>query len=122
MDSPIMSHFRDVCRVIPVFPSTKNSSPIHCRLLAWCRRTVKRACREPPLYKGRNMRKTTLLFASVALLLSAVGLVAVVLVQPARATFPGVPGKIAHVGYDGHDAEIYTIESDGDGKRQITHN
>src|SRR5215208_404378 len=27
MDSPIMSHFRDVCRVVLVFPSAKNSSP-----------------------------------------------------------------------------------------------
>ena len=59
---------------------------------------------------------------TLALLLSAVGLVAVVLVQPARAAFPGVPGKIAHTGFDGQDNEIYTIESDGDGKRQITHN
>ena len=46
----------------------------------------------------------------------AIGVAVVVLLKPAQATFPGVPGKIAYVGGD----EIHTIWPGGSGDRQIT--
>jgi hypothetical protein len=45
--------------------------------------------------------------------------------HPARATFPGKPGKIVYDAYDGPkgDLEIYTINPDGGGGRfQVTDN
>jgi Tol biopolymer transport system component len=52
-----------------------------------------------------------------------VGLFVVVLyAQPAEANFPGKPGKIAYAGYDGQDYEIYTINPNGGGKKQLTDN
>jgi hypothetical protein len=49
--------------------------------------------------------------------LLAVGLVVLIMVvleaHPARATFPGKPGKIAYDAFDGQDYEIYTINPDG---------
>jgi Tol biopolymer transport system component len=49
-------------------------------------------------------------------------LVVVLYAQPAEATFPGKPGKIAHQGYDGNDSEIYTIKPGGGGKVKLTDN
>src|SRR5215207_9505294 len=53
--------------------------------------------------------------------------------EKAEATFPGKNGSIAYasyaercrlciVGYPGHDSEIYTINPNGRGKFQLTHN
>src|SRR5215213_6117265 len=58
--------------------------------------------------------------------LVAVGLVVLIMVvveaSPAEATFPGNPGKIAYSGHHGQDFEIYTINSGGGGKVQLTDN
>src|SRR5215210_6145121 len=58
--------------------------------------------------------------------LVAVGLLLLIMVvveaRPAEATFPGKPGKIAYQGNDGQDPEIYTINSGGGGKVQLTDN
>jgi WD40-like Beta Propeller Repeat len=60
--------------------------------------------------------------------LLAVGLVVLIMVvleaHPARATFPGKPGKIVYDAYDGPkgDLEIYTINPDGGGRVQLTDN
>jgi hypothetical protein len=62
-----------------------------------------------------------LLATAAACLLAAVGLV-VLYAQSAEATFPGKPGKIAYSGYDGNDLEIYTINTGGGGKKQVTDN
>jgi Tol biopolymer transport system component len=43
-------------------------------------------------------------------------------VKPAEATFPGTNGRIAYYGFDGNDNEIYTINSDGGDKFQVTQN
>src|SRR5215204_2685611 len=63
-----------------------------------------------------------LLAVAAAGLLAAVGLVMVLYAQPAEATFPGKPGKIAYEGYDGQDYEIYSINPDGGGRVQLTDN
>jgi hypothetical protein len=63
--------------------------------------------------------------AGVRSLVLVAGIVSLVLVyaqQPAGATFPGTPARKAYWAFDGHDHEIYTIEADGGGKRQVTHN
>jgi Tol biopolymer transport system component len=62
------------------------------------------------------------LLPAAAGLLAAVGLVVVLYAQPAEANFPGKPGKIAYAGYDGQDYEIYTINPNGGGKKQLTDN
>jgi hypothetical protein len=58
--------------------------------------------------------------------LVAVGLVLLIMVvveaSPAEATFPGNPGKIAYSGYDGQDFEIYTINSGGGARFNVTDN
>ena len=58
--------------------------------------------------------------------LVAVGLVVLIMVvveaSPAEATFPGNPGKIAYSAHHGQDFEIYTINSGGGGKVNITDN
>src|SRR5215213_5678783 len=70
-----------------------------------------------------NHLRAALLAAAAAGLLAAVGLFVVVLyAQPAEANFPGKPGKIAFAGYDGQDYEIYTINPNGGGKKQLTDN
>jgi TolB protein len=66
-----------------------------------------------------------LLAVAAAGLLAAVGLVVFVYAQPAEATFPGKPGKIAYSGVDtgtGNDDEIYTIKPGGGGKFNVTDN
>ena len=69
-----------------------------------------------------NHLRTVLLAAAAAGLLAAEGLVVFVYAQPAEATFPGKPGKIAYQGYDGTDSEIYTINAGGGGKQPVTDN
>src|SRR5215204_2157350 len=70
-----------------------------------------------------NHLRAALLVVAAAGLLAAVGLFVVVLyAQPAEANFPGKPGKIAYAGYDGQDYEIYTINPNGGGKKQLTDN
>jgi hypothetical protein len=62
--------------------------------------------------------------AAAAGVLVAVGLVVLMVVEarPAGAAFPGQNGKIAYVGYDGHDYEIYTISAQGKNGFQVTNN
>jgi len=70
-----------------------------------------------------NHLRAALLAVAAAGLLAAVGLLVVVLhAQPAEANFPGKPGKIAYAGFDGQDYEIYTINPNGGGKKQLTDN
>src|ERR671921_34905 len=69
--------------------------------------------------------RAALLAVAAAGLLAAVGLLVVVLyAQPAEANFPGKPGKIAFAGLDAPngDYEIYTINANGGGKKQLTDN
>jgi TolB protein len=64
--------------------------------------------------------------AAAAGTLVAVGLVVLIMVvvevHPAEATFPSNPGKIAYSGHDGQDFEIYTINSGGGGRFNVTDN
>jgi hypothetical protein len=66
--------------------------------------------------------RATLLAVAAAGLLAAAGLVVALYAQPAGATFPGKSGKIAYQHDDGQDYEIYTINSDGGGKFNVTDN
>ena len=58
--------------------------------------------------------------------LVAVGLVVLIMVvveaSPAQATFPANPGKIAYSGRHGQDFEIYTINSGGGARFNVTDN
>ena len=59
--------------------------------------------------------------AAAVLMACAVALSAVS--EKAEATFPGKNGRIAYTDWDaGKDYEIYTINPDGSGKRQLTNN
>jgi hypothetical protein len=59
----------------------------------------------------------------VAGVLMACAVVVLALSEKAEATFPGKNGRIAYAGWNrGKDFEIYTINPDGSGKRQLTHN
>jgi Tol biopolymer transport system component len=59
----------------------------------------------------------------VAAVLMACAVVVLVVSEKAEATFPGKNGRIAYAGWNrGEDFEIYTINPDGSGKRQLTHN
>ena len=58
--------------------------------------------------------------ASAVLMACAVALSAVS--EKAEATFPGKNGRIAYSAYDGNDYEIYTINSSGGDKFQLTNN
>jgi hypothetical protein len=71
-----------------------------------------------------NHLRAALLAVVAAGLLAAVGVVAVLYAQPAEANYPGKPGKIAYAGQDAPngDYEIYTINSGGGGKKQLTDN
>jgi len=61
------------------------------------------------------------LIAAAVLVSCAVALSAVS--EKAEATFPGENGRIVYAGWNrGEDFEIYTINPDGSGKRQLTHN
>ena len=47
----------------------------------------------------------------------------IVVSEKAEATFPGKNGRIVYAGWNrGEDFEIYTINPDGSGKRQLTDN
>ena len=61
------------------------------------------------------------MIASALAMACAVALLAV-LQKKAEATFPGTNGMIAYQGHDGNDYEIYTINSSGGDKIQITNN
>jgi Tol biopolymer transport system component len=53
----------------------------------------------------------------------ACAVVVLVRSEMAEATFPGKNGRIAYTDWDGgNDYEIYTINPDRSGKRQLTHN
>src|SRR5215208_1332907 len=70
-----------------------------------------------------NHLRGVLLAVAAAGLLAAVGVFVVVLyAQPAGATFPGKPGKIAYSGLASQGYEIYTIKSGGGGKVRLTDN
>ena len=58
--------------------------------------------------------------ASAVLMACAVALLTVS--EKAEATFPGKNGRIAFSAYDGNDYEIYTINSRGGNKFQVTNN
>ena len=60
------------------------------------------------------------IIATAVLLVCAVALLAGS--QKAEATFRGQNGKIAYASYDGQDYEIYTINPNGGGKKQLTDN
>ena len=65
--------------------------------------------------------------AAAAGTLVAVGLLLIMVLvvvesRPAEATFPGKSGKIAYQGNDGQDYEIYTINSGGGSRAQLTNN
>src|SRR5829696_2405647 len=55
-----------------------------------------------------SLVKTVGLLAAVGLLVLMLGLVEA---RPARATFPGKPGKIAFSSFDRNDDDIYTIST-----------
>jgi len=52
----------------------------------------------------------------------ACGVALLTVSEQAEATFPGKVGRIAYSGYDGNDYEIYTINSRGGDKVQLTNN
>ena len=58
--------------------------------------------------------------------LGAAGLLVLVMLvvqeRSVEATSPGKPGRIAHSAYDGTNVEIYTIDSGGGGRFQVTDN
>ena len=58
--------------------------------------------------------------ASAAVVACAVALL--VVSEKAEATFPGKNGRIAYSGYDGNDYEIYTVNSRGGDRFQVTKN
>jgi Tol biopolymer transport system component len=77
--------------------------------------------------EGKDLSIRTLYIPSliVAAVLMACAVVLVVS-EKAEATFPGKNGRIAYASYDAPlpkgDSEIYTINPDGSGKRQLTNN
>src|SRR5829696_5626770 len=72
--------------------------------------------RRPTLYLP------ALLGTLVAAVLMACAVVLSTVSEKAEATFPGKNGRIAYLGYDGNDYEIYTINSRGGAKRKVTNN
>ncbi len=58
--------------------------------------------------------------ASAVVVACAVALLAVS--EKAEATFPGKNGRIAYSSFDGNDYEIYTVNSRGGDKFQVTNN
>jgi Tol biopolymer transport system component len=75
--------------------------------------------------KGRDLTRRMLNLPAliVAAVLMACAVVVLALSEKADATFPGKNGRIAYAGWNrGKDFEIYTINPDGSGKTQLTHN
>jgi Tol biopolymer transport system component len=72
---------------------------------------------------GRMFYLVVMIAAAVMMACAVVVLVAS---EKAEATFPGKNGRIAYSSYDAPfpkgDSEIYTINPDGSGNRQLTHN
>jgi Tol biopolymer transport system component len=69
----------------------------------------------------RRMLYLPVMIVAGALLACLVTLLAVP--EKSEATFPGKNGRIVYAGWNrGEDFEIYTINPDGSGKRQLTHN
>ena len=72
----------------------------------------------------RALNLPALIVAGV--LMACAVVVLVVSEKKAEATFPGKNGRIAYASYDAPfpkgDSEIYTINPDGSGKTQLTHN
>jgi Tol biopolymer transport system component len=75
--------------------------------------------------EGRDLTRRMLYLPAliVAAVLMACAVVVLVVSEKAEATFPGKNGRIAYTDWDGgKDYEIYTINPDGSGKTQLTHN
>jgi Tol biopolymer transport system component len=77
--------------------------------------------------RGRDLTRRTLYLPAliVAAVLMACAVV-LALSEKAEATFPGKDGRIVYAGWNRGEGlkgfEIYTINPDGSGKRQLTHN
>ncbi len=72
--------------------------------------------------RRRTLYFPALLGTLVAAVLMACAVALSTVSQKAEATFPGKNGRIAYSGYDGNDYEIYTINSRGGDKFQLTNN
>jgi dipeptidyl aminopeptidase/acylaminoacyl peptidase len=77
--------------------------------------------------EGRDLTRRMLYLPALASLVTAVLMACaaalLALSEKAEATFPGKNGRIAYAGWNrGKDFEIYTINPNGSGKRQLTHN
>jgi dipeptidyl aminopeptidase/acylaminoacyl peptidase len=72
--------------------------------------------------RRRTLYLPALLGTLVAAVLMACGVALLTVSEQAEATFPGKVGRIAYSGYDGNDYEIYTINSRGGDKVQLTNN
>src|SRR5215204_1628636 len=72
--------------------------------------------------RRRTLYLPALLGTLVAAVLMACGVALLTVSEQAEATFPGKVGRIAYSGYDGNDYEIYTINSRGVDKVQLTNN
>jgi hypothetical protein len=70
------------------------------------------------IHRGTLAAAGTLVSVGLLLLIVLV----VVEARPAEATFPGKSGKISYSGDDGQDYELYTINSGGGGKFNVTDN
>jgi hypothetical protein len=70
--------------------------------------------------RRRTLYQPVMIAAAVAV---ACAVALLVVSEKAGATFPGKNGRIAYAGWNrGKDFEIYTINPDGSGKTQLTHN
>src|SRR5215208_6193921 len=75
--------------------------------------------------RGRDLTRRMLNLPAliVAAVLLACAVVVLAISEKAEATIPGKNGRIAYAGWNrGEDFEIYTINPDGSGKTQVTHN
>ncbi|HEY6713683.1 MAG TPA: hypothetical protein VI055_15585, partial [Rubrobacter sp.] len=72
--------------------------------------------------RRRTLYLPALLGTLVAAVLMACAVALLTVSEKAEATFPGKVGRIAYSGYDGNDYEIYTINSRGEDKFQVTNN
>src|SRR5215208_6155363 len=109
------------------------AAPNHTRYSAHnCKCVAGLCCPPRPFGWGKivktvriNHLRAALLAVAAAGLLAAVGLFVVVFyAEPADANYPGKPGKIAYSGLGAPDGdyEIYTINPNGGGKKQLTDN
>jgi len=70
----------------------------------------------------RTLHLPALLGTLAAAVLMACAAALLTVSEKAEATFPGKNGRNAYSGYDGNDYEIYTINSRGRDKFQVTNN